>query len=96
MTNKKSEILIANAIELATKREVSIIKYPCNNHNKFVVKIRKSEYIERSLELLVIYVLYNWGTSCTQLMIGAIVATINGIDIYILLYFKIILDWSIE
>jgi len=80
MTKIKSEILIANAIELATKREESIMKYPCNNHSKFVAKMRDREYKDKSFELFVMYVLYNWGTSCTQLTIGANVATINGSD----------------
>jgi hypothetical protein len=39
MTRMKSDILIANAIELANSREASIIKYPCNNHSKLVTKI---------------------------------------------------------
>jgi len=58
-----SERLIANAIELATRSELSKMKYPCNNHNAFVAKMSAIEYIDRSFALFVVYVLYNWGTS---------------------------------
>lgn len=43
MTKRKSEILITNPIKLATKSAVSIMKYPWNNHSKFVAKMRDRE-----------------------------------------------------
>ncbi len=67
-----------NAIALATKRDASIMKYPCNAHNNAFTNIIEIEYKEISFALFVVYVLYNWGNIYTQFVIGANVATISG------------------
>ncbi len=67
----------------ATISEMSIIKYPCSNQSKLVTKISDNEYNDKSLHFFVIYVLYNWGNNCIQFTIGANIATIYGIIIYL-------------
>jgi len=43
----------------AITSEISIIKYPCNNQSKLVVKISDKDNNDKSLTLFVTYVLYN-------------------------------------
>jgi hypothetical protein len=68
----------------ATISEISNIKYPCNNQSKLVIKMRDNEKKDKSFTLLVTYVLYNWGNNFIELNIGANVAIIIGIIIYLL------------
>lgn len=73
----------------ATNSEMSKIKYPCKNHNKFVSNISNSDSIDKSSADLVFHVFHNCGTSCIQFTIGAKTATletINSIFMYEVLY----------
>ena len=76
----------------ATISEISVIKYPCSNQSKLVSKMSNKKYNDKSFTLFVIYVLYNWGNNWIEFTIGANVATINAIIIYV--FYKIIGVWN--
>ena len=76
----------------ATISEISIIKNPCSNQSKLVSKMSDKEYNDKSFTLFVLYVLYSWGNNWIEFTIGANVATINGIIIY--LFYKINCVWN--
>ena len=76
----------------ATISEISVIKYPCSNQSKLVSKMSNKKYNNNSFTLFVIYGLYNWGNNWIEFTIGANVATINAIIIYV--FYKIIGVWN--
>ena len=86
-----SVVLTVTVITPAAMREMSWIKYPCDNQRMLVSNIRHNDLSDKSSTCFVWYVLYNCGNNWIQFTIGA---NIDMVYANILYYITICYKWN--